>query len=74
MNRSQYARKSLPTQSNTALDSVRGRVLPIEVGENLSLIVQEMPELDRVGSFQYVVDADDVGSALESGEVGDLCA
>lgn len=42
-----------------------GRSLPAEVGENLPLIVHEMPKLDCVDGFQDIVDADDVCSALE---------
>ena len=36
--------------------------------------VEKVPEGDGVTGFGDVVDAEDVGSALEGGEVSDLCA
>lgn len=53
---------------------LRASELLRSVSGALKLPVEKAPEDDCVTGFGDVVDAEDVCSALEGGEVGDLCA
>lgn len=69
-----YNRDDLPKSCHYYGDLLRASELLRSVSGALKLPVEKAPEDDCVTGFGDVVDAEDVCSALEGSEVGDLCA